>query len=98
MTKTRFTFLVLLLQFFAIAAFAQHDYFADIDGVKGGADMKNALYNIIKEHKRISYGKGEDKTWGAFYTTDAVVENVVYSTCIQTRKDILETKEVLLEA
>ena len=75
MTKTRFTFLVLLLQFFAIAAFAQHDYFADIDGVKGGADMKNALYNIIKEHKRISYGKGEDKTWGAFYTTDAVVEN-----------------------
>ena len=75
MTKTRFTFLVLLLQFFAIAAFAQHDYFADIDGVKGGADMKNALYNIIKEHKRISYGSGEDKTWGAFYTTDAVIEN-----------------------
>ena len=75
MTKTRFTFLVLLLQFFAITAFAQHDYFADIDGVKGGAEMKNALYNIIKEHKRISYGKGEDKTWGAFYTTDAVVEN-----------------------
>ena len=75
MTKTRFTLLVLLLQFFAIAAFAQHDYFADINGVKGGADMKNALYNIIKEHKRISYGSGEDETWGAFYTTDAVVEN-----------------------
>ena len=75
MTKTRFTLLVLLLHFFAIAAFAQHDYFADIDGVKGGADMKNALYNIIKEHKRISYGSGEDKTWGAFYTTDAVIEN-----------------------
>ena len=75
MTKTRFTFLVLLLHFFAIAAFAQHDYFADINGIKGGADMKNALYNIIKEHKRISYGSGEDKTWGAFYTTDAVVEN-----------------------
>lgn len=75
MTKTRFTLLVLLLQFFAIAAFAQHDYFADINGVKGGADMKNALYNIIKEHKRISYGSGEDKTWGAFYTTDAVIEN-----------------------
>lgn len=75
MTKTRFTLLVLLLQFFAIAAFAQHDYFADINGVKGGADMKNALYNIIKEHKKISYGSGEDKTWGAFYTTDAVIEN-----------------------
>ena len=75
MTKTRFTLLVLLLQFFAIAAFAQHDYFADINGVKGGADMKKALYNIIKEHKKISYGSGEEETWGAFYTTDAVVEN-----------------------
>lgn len=75
MTKIRFTCLILLLQIFALTAFAQKDYFASIDGVKGGADMKNALYKIIKEHKKISYGSGEDKTWGAFYTTDAVVEN-----------------------
>ena len=37
--------------------------------------MKTALHELIKNHKKISYGSGEDKTWGAFYTTDAVVEN-----------------------
>ena len=75
MTAKRFTCLILLLQIFTLTLFAQHDYFAAIDGVKGGAELKNALYNIIKDHKKISYGSGEDKTWGAFYTTDATIEN-----------------------
>ena len=37
--------------------------------------MKTALYELIKDHKVISYGSGESSTWGAFYTTDAAVEN-----------------------
>lgn len=63
-----------LLQLFFVA-FAQVEYYTSIDGVKGGATLKTALYNLIKDHKKISYGSGAEKTWGAFYTTDAVVEN-----------------------
>ena len=58
-----------------VCATAQKEYYTSVDGVKGGAALKTALYNLIKEHKVISYGSGESSTWGAFYTTDAVVEN-----------------------
>ena len=64
-----------LLLLFVTTAMAQADYYKSVDGTKGGATLKTALYNLIKDHKKISYGSGEDKTWGAFYTTDAVVEN-----------------------
>ena len=64
-------FLLLLV----VCATAQNEYYTSVDGVKGGATLKTALHELIKDHKKISYGKGEDKTWGAFYTTDAVVEN-----------------------
>ena len=64
-------FLLLL----AVCATAQKEYYTSVDGVKGGAALKTALHELIKNHKKISYGSGEDKTWGAFYTTDAVVEN-----------------------
>ena len=65
----------ILLLLFVTTAIAQSDYYKSVDGTKGGATLKTALYNLIKDHKKISYGSGEDKTWGAFYTTDAVVEN-----------------------
>ncbi len=64
-----------LLLLFVTTAMAQADYYKSVDGTNGGATLKTALYNLIKDHKKISYGSGEDKTWGAFYTTDAVVEN-----------------------
>ena len=64
-------FLLLLV----VCATAQKEYYTSVDGVKGGATLKTALHELIKDHKKISYGSGEDKTWGAFYTTDAVVEN-----------------------
>ncbi len=64
-------FLLLLV----VCATAQKEYYTSVDGVKGGAALKTALYNLIKEHKVISYGSGESSTWSAFYTTDAVVEN-----------------------
>ena len=64
-------FLLLL----AVCATAQKEYYTSVDGVKGGATLKTALYELIKDHKVISYGSGESSTWGAFYTTDAAVEN-----------------------
>ena len=64
-------FLLLLV----VCATAQKEYYTSVDGIKGGATLKTALHELIKNHKKISYGSGEDKTWGAFYTTDAVVEN-----------------------
>lgn len=59
----------------AVTAMAQSEYYTDIDGTKGGAALKTALYNLVKDHKQISYGSGTNNTWGAFYTTDAVIEN-----------------------
>ena len=64
-------FLLLLV----VCATAQKEYYTSVNGVKGGAALKTALHELIKNHNKISYGSGEDKTWGAFYTTDAVVEN-----------------------
>ena len=61
--------------FLVVCATAQKEYYTSVDGVKGGAALKTALHELIKNHNKISYGSGEDKTWGAFYTTDAVVEN-----------------------
>ncbi len=63
------------LLFLALCATAQKEYYTSVDGVEGGAALKTALYELIKNHKQISYGSGENKTWGAFYTTDAVIEN-----------------------
>ena len=64
-------FLLLL----AVCATAQKEYYTSVDGIKGGEPLKTALHNLIKNHKQISYGSGTSSTWGAFYTTDAVVEN-----------------------
>ncbi|MBO7239105.1 MAG: endonuclease [Bacteroidaceae bacterium] len=58
-----------------VCATAQKEYYTPVDGVKGGSTLKTALHELIKNHKVISYGSGESSTWGAFYTTDAVVEN-----------------------
>lgn len=71
--KRLFTQLLLLL--FVTTAVAQADYYSSIDGTNGGATLKNALYSLIKNHTKISYGAGSGSTWGAFYTTDAVIEN-----------------------
>ena len=69
-------FATLLTALFAVVTlFAQKEYYTSVDGKKGGASLKTALHNLIKDHKQISYGSGESSTWGAFYTTDAVVEN-----------------------
>ena len=65
----------ILLLLSVTAAIAQADYYKSIDGIKGGEPLKTALHKLIKNHQQISYGSGTSSTWGAFYTTDAVVEN-----------------------
>ncbi len=65
----------ILLLLLVVCATAQKEYYTSVDGIKGGATLKTALYNLIKNHKQISYGSGASSTWGAFYTTDAVIEN-----------------------
>ena len=64
-----------MMLLFAMTAMAQAEYYTSIDGTEGGAALKTALYNLIKNHQQISYGSGTSSTWGAFYTTDAVIEN-----------------------
>ena len=68
-------FIQIMMLLFATTAMAQAEYYTSIDGTKGGAALKTALYNLIKNHQQISYGSGTSSTWGAFYTTDAVIEN-----------------------
>lgn len=75
--KKNLCFLVAVL--FVTLATAQSEYYTSIDGVKGGATLKDALYNLIRVHERISYGSGSASTWGAFYSTDRdPVTNRVY--------------------
>lgn len=76
MQSIRKTVLFLLLFCLSLVAFAQKEYYTSIDGVKGGATLKNALYNLVKNHKKITYNSG---TWDAFYSTDRdPVTNRVY--------------------
>ena len=44
-------------------------YYTSIDGKQGGATLKTALYNLLKNHTRISYGSS---TWSCFASTDLV--------------------------
>ncbi len=75
--KKNLCFLVAVL--LVTLATAQSEYYTSIDGVKGGATLKDALYNLIRVHERISYGSGSASTWGAFYSTDRdPVTNRVY--------------------
>lgn len=72
--KRFLTYIIMILLQFS-AAMAQADYYKSIDGMKGGETLKTALHRLIKNHQRISYGKGSSSTWAAFYTTDATEES-----------------------
>lgn len=71
----KFLLFLLLVQLCVFTSVAQKDYYTSVDGVKGGETLKTALYNLIKNHTRISYGSGSASTWGAFYSTDRNPEN-----------------------
>lgn len=44
-------------------------YYSSLKGKKG-AELKNAVYNVIKNANVLGYGSGKGKTWGGFWDTD----------------------------
>lgn len=44
-------------------------YYNSLKG-KSGAELKTAVYNLIKNAKVLSYGSGSGHTWWGFYVTD----------------------------
>lgn len=55
----------------AIPSLAQipNGYYSSLKGKKG-AELKTAIYNIIKDAKVLEYGKGKGYTWWGFWDTD----------------------------
>lgn len=55
----------------AIPSLAQipDGYYNSLKGKKG-AELKTAIYNIIKDAKVLSYGSGKGHTWWGFWDTD----------------------------
>ncbi len=52
-----------------VAAEIPQGYYDSLSGLKG-AELKTALYNIIKNPSTLGYGTGNNKTWWGFYVTD----------------------------
>lgn len=55
----------------AIPSLAQipDGYYNSLKGKKG-AELKTAIYNIIKDAKVLGYGSGRGNTWWGFWDTD----------------------------
>lgn len=51
-------------------------YYSSLKGKKG-AELKTAVYNIIKSASVLSYGSGSGSTWSGFYKTDRLDDNSV---------------------
>lgn len=51
-------------------------YYASLNGKKG-AELKTAVYDIIKTANVLDYGSGAGCTWEGFYTTDRTDDNAV---------------------
>jgi endonuclease I len=66
MIKKILNIFVALLVSFTLTAQAPANYYDNAEG-KSGAELKTALYNIIKNHIQLGYSE----LWTAFYTTDA---------------------------
>lgn len=64
----------------AMAATAQAQiptgYYDSLKGKKG-ADLKNAVYEVIKKADVLDYGSGKGATWDGFYDTDRTDDNRV---------------------
>lgn len=72
--KKRILFLLALLlssASFAITRSSLTSYASSLDGKKK-ADLKTAVYNIIKDPSTLTYGGGYNKTWWGFYQTDRI--------------------------
>lgn len=51
-------------------------YYDSLKGKKG-AELKNAVHEVIKKADVLGYGSGSGKTWEGFYTTDRMDDNSV---------------------
>lgn len=51
-------------------------YYASLKGKKG-AELKNAIHEIIKNAKVLDYGNGNGTTWYGFYSTDQAEDGMV---------------------
>lgn len=51
-------------------------YYDSLKGKKG-ADLKNAVYEVIKKANTLNYGSGKGATWDGFYDTDRTDDNQV---------------------
>lgn len=69
--KVKFTLSALAVMLLALTAKSEipSGYYSSCEGLTKSA-LKSALYDKIKNHTRISYGSGDNKTWGAFWYTD----------------------------
>lgn len=48
-------------------------YYSSLKGKKG-AELKTAVYNLVKKANVLNYGSGKGKTWWGFWTTDRNTE------------------------
>lgn len=62
-------FLVSVMPALPMLAQIPEGYYSSLKGKKG-AELKTAIWKIIKNAKVLSYGSGNRKTWWGFWTTD----------------------------
>ena len=63
------TIIAMVGAYITSAAQIPEGYYDSLKGKKG-AELKNAVYNIIKDANVLSYGSGYGKTWWGFWQTD----------------------------
>ena len=62
-------FLVSVMPALPMLAQIPEDYYSSLKGKKG-AELKTAIWKIIKNAKVLEYGSGDQSTWWGFYVTD----------------------------
>lgn len=62
-------FLVSVMPALPMLAQIPEGYYSSLKGKKG-AELKTAIWKIIKNAKVLEYGSGDQSTWWGFYVTD----------------------------
>lgn len=76
MRKTLTTVFLAVAAYITGAAQIPSGYYDTLKG-KCGADLKDAVYELIHSAKVLEYGSGSGKTWSGFYKTDRLKNNQV---------------------
>lgn len=75
-TRTAMTMIIMALGTLTATAQIPAGYYASLKGKKG-AELKNAVHEIIKDAKVLDYGSGSGATWYGFYSTDRASNGMV---------------------